>query len=134
MGAERSENLTGVWHGRFDYPIPHPSCPFTATLLEFGAHLSGSIHELSDGTDAPAGAMFFAAVEGRRAGSAVSFVKTYDGTGGRGHAVRYEGVLSPDGTEIEGRWTIPGEWSGRFLMIRTSGREQAVEKKQTEKA
>lgn len=129
MGAGPSENLTGVWHGQFDYPVAHPAGPFTATLLELGAHLSGSVHEPDDGTDAAPGGTLFALIEGRRSGSRVSFVKTYDGSGGRSHSVRYEGVLSPDGSEIEGRWTISAGWSGKFLMIRPLGREQTVEEK-----
>jgi hypothetical protein len=134
MGGERSENLTGVWHGQFSYPVALPAGAFTATLLELGAHLSGSIHEPADGFDDAPDGLLFALVDGRRSGSRVSFVKTYDGSGGRTHAVRYDGVLSPDGTEIEGRWTIPGVWAGAFLMIRSAGREEAVEKKEAETA
>ena len=43
--------------------------------------------------------------------------------------VEYEGALSADGTEIEGRWATSSTWSGKFLMIRSAGKEQAVERK-----
>lgn len=60
------------------------------------------------------------ALEGRVRGSTVTFLKTYRGdhfggykVGDRlvgrrvsGHAVQYNGRLSPDGMEIEGRWWI----------------------------
>jgi hypothetical protein len=80
--------------------------------------------------DAPAGAIRYiwhlppdSRLEGRCNGRVVSFIKTYMGTTfsgykvgdkilGRqneGHAVHYEGQLSPDGLEIEGRWWIDPE-------------------------
>jgi hypothetical protein len=80
--------------------------------------------------DAPAGPIRFvsrlpaaSALEGRRSGRRVSFVKTYQGTsfggynvGGRlvgtyldGHAVHYEGDLSADGRVLDGRWWIDAD-------------------------
>jgi len=38
----------------------------------------------------------------------------------------YAGTLNGDRTEIEGIWTVPRSWSGRFLMIRQS---QVVQKR-----
>ena len=73
-------------------------------------------------------------MEGRREGRRVEFVKRYDGAGGRSHAIADAGELSADGTEIEGRWTLPGVWSGWFLMIRSPGREAAVARKVTARA
>ena len=57
-------------------------------------------------------------------GSAVRFVKTYDGSKPNYTTVVYEGTVSADATEIEGRWRIPRSWSGKFLMIR-SGEQPA---------
>jgi hypothetical protein len=68
----------------------------------------------------------FAVVSGRRRGFDVTFLKSYDGTGGYDHSVAYEGRLSPDGMEIEGRWSIWGSWSGTFLMIQAGGQRAAV--------
>jgi hypothetical protein len=73
------------------------------------------------------------AVEGWVQGSQVYFLKTYQGshfTGFRvgermighqreGHAVHYGGRLSPDGTEIEGKWWIEAN-AGRGVA-RTEG-------------
>jgi hypothetical protein len=62
-------------------------------------------------------------LEGLRDRDVVSFTKTYKGTSfsgykvgdkfvgmeAAGHAVQYEGQLSPDGKEIEGRWWIDAD-------------------------
>jgi hypothetical protein len=37
--------------------------------------------------------------------------------------------LSGDGTEIEGQWKVSRNWSGKFLMIRSSGKTEAVDRK-----
>jgi hypothetical protein len=81
-------------------------------------------------------------LEGRCDGQAVSFVKSYQGTsfGGyklgeqfvgvqkAGHAVHYEGRLSPDGSVIEGRWWIDADsesggrrLEGSFSLRRAEG-------------
>ncbi|MGV4858653.1 hypothetical protein ACSW3B_19050, partial [Acetobacter senegalensis] len=59
-------------------------------------------------------------------GSLVMFVKLYEG-GNRQHSVQYEGTVNEDGTEISGTWSIPGNWSGQFLMIREGQAEQTEE-------
>ncbi|MFO0889135.1 MAG: hypothetical protein U0790_08340 [Isosphaeraceae bacterium] len=62
-------------------------------------------------------------VEGRVRGSTISFIKRYEGThfGGyrvgehlvvhvdEGHTVHYQGRLSPNGRELEGRWWIESD-------------------------
>lgn len=124
----RSECLTGVWHGLYSYPAALEPVYFVATLIDAGASLHGMIHEAAEGRSG-APLTIFATVAGARAGHAVDFRKTYDGTGGWRHAVAYAGELSGDGLEIDGRWSIPGDWSGRFLMIRSAGvTEQAMRK------
>ncbi len=122
------ENLTGVWHGLYTYPIAKARVLFDATLLESGKWLSGSTHEIS--TVGPSkGHLIYATLLGERVGSRVVFTKTYDGTAPGYTIVEYEGALSEDCTEIEGRWAIRSNWSGKFLMIRSTGKEQAVEHK-----
>ena len=117
------DSLTGVWNGQFSYSDALQPGEFTATLLDFGGVLSGAIHEPDQWARAEGG-LLYAEVSGRRVGSTVEFAKTYDGAGGWTHTVNYSGELSADGLEIEGGWDIPGEWSGRFLMIR-AGRDRA---------
>jgi len=67
--------------------------------------------------------------------SAITFVKTYDEAAPRQHyyPVSYEGVLNADATEIEGRWRIGDGTSGKFMMIRSTGKAVAVEKKKQAK-
>jgi hypothetical protein len=114
-------NLTGVWHGLYTYPH-QKSVSFVATLIETERSLSGSTHEPCVYGETP-GVTLFATLAGSRSGTAVSFVKTYDPSAGESfRSVNYDGMLSADATEIEGRWSIPGVWSGNFLMIRSVGK------------
>jgi hypothetical protein len=117
--ARDANNLTGIWQGLYSYPRALAPVSFTATLLESGAWLSGSIHELAqrhggEPTEA------YATLLGGRHGQAVQFTKTYDGTNGWSHSLAYDGALSDDATEIEGRW-MGADWAGKFLMIRPEG-------------
>jgi hypothetical protein len=126
------KNLTGVWHGLYTYPGDLGSVSFVATVIESGSALSGSTHEPC--TDSPGGTLF-ATLAGSRHAGVVTFVKTYDRAGRRfRHPVAYEGALNEDATEIEGRWSIRHNWSGKFLMIRSLGRAETVERKVAEKA
>ena len=118
--------LTGVWDGLFSYPRHLAAVPFTAVILQTGVRLGGTIFEQpTDGRFA--GQVLNAMVEGEHEGAAVRFVKTYDAAHKiHGRPIRYDGVLSRDGTEIEGRWSIPGNWSGKFLMMRSGRGLQAA--------
>ena len=116
--AERIEanadDLTGVWNGLYSYPDGR-SVAFVATLIQHGRALSGATNERCQ--HAPGGTLF-ATLAGSREGGAVAFRKTYDGTVPGYGMVDYAGSLNAEATEIEGRWTIAGMWSGKFLMIR----------------
>ncbi len=127
-------SLTGVWHGQYGYPdrAKLPETPFTAVVLDSGGYLSGTIHETLYGWRGSREAN--AAITGSVSGDAVSFVKSYDGTNGVKHTVHYEGHLSGARDEIEGRWHIQGDWSGRFLMIRRRGQTTAAKVEAFEKA
>jgi hypothetical protein len=131
--AASAQNLTGVWHGMYTYPGQLGSVSFVATLIEAGSSLTGTTHEPSVLGDCPSDTLY-ATLLGTRQVSTVTFVKTYDGAGRRYHPVHYDGTLSDDGTEIEGRWSIPGNWSGKFLMIRSAGRQEEVSRKVFERA
>lgn len=120
-----SRKLTGVWQGTYTYPSGSPTVPFTATLIEAGHLLSGSVHEPCLMLGSP-NEILFATLNGTRRDSAVSFVKTYDGSNPNYRSVSYEGTANGDATEIEGRWKVPRDWSGRFLMIRSGDQPAEV--------
>jgi len=114
-----AHDLTGVWHGLFIHP-GHEPVSFIATLIDTGAMLSGSTHEKCMVSICPR-RTHDALLDGRRAGSVVSFTKTYDPPGFGYESVMYEGTLNADATEIDGRWSIPRDYlSGKFLMIRSN--------------
>jgi hypothetical protein len=127
------ENLTGVWQGLFTYPRYLRAGNFSATLIETASHLSGSTSEIC-AMGPRRGQTVFAMLSGHRAGNAVVFTKAYEGPERPNHSVEYEGTLTDDFLEIEGRWFIPGNWAGRFLMIRSGGRSVEVAREEFERA
>lgn len=72
-----------------------------------------------------------AVIDGSHEGNSLSFVKIYDDLDRP--TPHYYGIVQPGGDEIEGEWTIPGDWSGTFLMIRGAKAAQAEERKLSEK-
>ena len=128
-----AQSLTGIWHGLYSYPIARAPVSFVATLIETASALSGTTHEPCS-VGGSANEVLYATLLGNRRRTAVAFVKTYDGANPLYGTVAYEGTLSADGTEIEGRWTVPGNWSGRFLMIRSAGKAEALARTVFERA
>jgi hypothetical protein len=126
-------NLTGVWQGLYTYPGINKSVSFVATLIETPGTLTGSTHEPCVFRDG-AGGTLFATLAGGRGGAQVTFRKTYAAAGPNYDLVDYEGTLSTDGIEIEGRWIIRRMWSGTFLMIRETGKAAARARKVVERA
>ena len=120
--GDNKTNLTGIWHGQFTYSASLEPVFFVATLQESEGWIDGTTHEPRPGT----GETLYAVIGGRRFGSAVTFVKTYQNPPRGYGVVRYAGALNADATEIEGSWQIPGDGSGRFLMIRGNGTEESV--------
>jgi hypothetical protein len=132
--APSPQTLTGIWHGLYSYLDGRPSVSFVATLIESGTTVSGTTHEPTDGQGEPKGTLY-ATLTGHRQGASVAFLKTYDRAGPRYlSAVAYQGILSSDGTEIEGAWLIAGAGWGKFLMIRSAGKAEAVRRKAFERA
>ncbi len=121
-----SRDVTGRWEGIFNYPRGMAPNGFAAELVEQAGAITGETHERSD-EGASRGETLVAIVEGERVGSAVRFTKRYDELARAHYAVRYDGTLSPEGDEITGEWTIPGVWSGSFIMVRERGRDEPVE-------
>jgi hypothetical protein len=120
-----ASDLSGVWHGIFNYPHDLPPTEFVATLVEHDGGLSGETEE----TDSQ-GRRLTALIHGHHADTSVSFIKTYDER--HTHAVHYAGTLDAEATEIAGAWRIPGSWSGTFVMVRPAGTAGEVEQKAVE--
>ena len=131
MSGDSDIDLTGQWSGLFNYPDGGPATPFEAELRESAGCVTGTTTEPGD-TIASAGQILHAVIDGRRDGSSVRFLKMYDGAIQDYDVVHNEGVVHADGDEIDGRWTVPGIWSGTFLMVRTRKEEQAAERKVSE--
>lgn len=127
MPASSHTDLTGVWDGQFEYPRGYEATSFTCVLIDIGGALSGTVTELSNNGPTK-GQTLTATVQGVRHDSEVRFLKTYPPrTTNHDQPAVYVGTLSLDGFEIEGEWTVPGSWSGRFLMIRSEGAASATE-------
>src|SRR5262245_16731853 len=87
------EDLSGTWQGLYSYPEAYEPVAFVAVLIDASGSLSGTTHERCSFENIPGGYLY-ATLSGRHAGSAVTFVKTYDGTGGWEHSVDYEGTVN----------------------------------------
>lgn len=123
-----ADNLTGVWNGTFTLPFGLPPITFTATLLQSGDHISGSIQEPCSVSGCPI-ATHDAGLSGARAGRAVTFEKSYDPPGYGYASVAYDGVLNADATEISGSWSIAANLNGQFLMVRAARKAKSRARK-----
>lgn len=121
-------NLSGAWKGFFNYPRALPPTQFDAELRDQMGALTGETFEIGNGRRNNIQPMH-ALIEGRRNGDDVSFVKHYDDFKRARTPVRYSGTVNDDGTEIAGIWTIPGHWSGTFLMVRPKSQSAVIERK-----
>jgi len=126
-------SLTGIWHGIYSYPLPRAPVSFVATMIETATIVSGTTHEPCTIGGAP-NEILYATLLGSRQERTVTFVKTYDGANPFYGTVAYVGTLSPDGTEIDGRWTVSGNWSGKFLMIRPARKAEPLARTVFERA
>ena len=117
-------DLTGPWQGVYSYPGERLAVPFSARLAERDAWLTGSTEETAT-HGAARGTRIAATLQGRRDARVVTFLKLYDSAHDVYDSVQYQGTLSADGSEIAGRWSIPGGWAGSFLMIRGSANSVA---------
>jgi len=123
--AAAEYDLSGQWSGIYNYPSLFPPNTFEATLRDEGGLITGEIVQPGEHFEPP-GTVQHAVIEGRSEGGTLRFVKFYDDLARP--TPHYHGRIQPGGDEIEGEWTIPGDWSGTFLMIRGGRAEEAVER------
>jgi hypothetical protein len=119
-------NLTGVWDGLFNWPIRRPPTSFTAVLIDTGATLGGSVHEIVQGGPFN-GHELNAMIVGVPSGGSVRFTKTHEAKPTHFMPVVYDGSLNTWASEIDGTWKIKGGISGPFLMMRSSRSSEAME-------
>ena len=129
MRGEAEYDLSGRWSGIFSYPAQFPPNSFEAAIRDTGGLITGVITQPREFFEA-AGPPQQAVIDGRREGSIVTFVKFYDDL--TRPTPHYHGRIQPGGDEVEGEWTIPGDWSGTFIMIRASGKAAKVERRERE--
>jgi hypothetical protein len=129
MNGDADYDLSGQWSGIFNYPSLFPPNSFEATIRDSGGLISGVITQPREVFDTP-GPARHAVIEGSREGNQLRFIKIYDDLDRP--TPHYQGVVQPGGDEIEGEWTIPGDWSGTFLMIRGSKASVAEERRVSE--
>ena len=109
-------SMTGVWVGTYSYSNGSK----VGFSFAFDSQCRGRSEEVNTfgRKDAP---KLFANLRcdatRLRPGQTVNITKTYDGTGGVSHSVRYSGVVSADGNEISGQWAI-GPTKGGFNISR----------------
>jgi len=131
MSKEAAEHdLSGQWSGIYNYPSLYPPNSFEATIRDSGGLITGVISQPGEFFEPP-GTVQHAVIEGSREGSTLTFIKIYDDLARP--TPHYHGIVQPGGDEIEGEWTIPGDWSGTFLMIRGAKAGAAIERKVSEK-
>lgn len=123
-----SEDLSGVWYGRYSSTEEPQQNSFIALIEETGGALFGSMSERD-----PYGssAILRAIVNGTHSCSQVRFVKRYDGSGGWQHSVHYSGTVVADATEIGGTWFVEGI-RGSFAMQREKFTEEELEAEEEE--
>ena len=120
---ESEHDLTGEWRGIYNYPSDFPPNSFEASLVDAGGRISGVIRQPGEFFEPP-GIVQHAVIDGAREGAILTFVKIYDDLGRV--TPHYRGTIQPGGDEVVGEWTIPGDWSGTFLMVRAPRSEAAA--------
>lgn len=125
MSSGDGFDLSGHWSGMFSYPSLFPPNSFEAEIRDSGGLVTGLITQPREPFEPP-GPPRCAMIDGRRDGDTLTFVKFYDDLDRP--TPHYRGRIQPGGDEVNGEWTIPGDWSGTFIMIR-QGKEAAKEER-----
>lgn len=117
LAAAQAPSLSGAWTGGYISADGADVNTFDINMSQAGAALSGTITEVNKFGD-PSRALFLTStLTGRIQGAEVSFTKTYDGSGGVSHSVRYRGRLEPGGRRVRGSYDAQGV-TGSFEMVR----------------
>ena len=126
MSGEGGFDLSGRWKGMFSYPALFPPNSFEAEIRDSGGLVTGLITQPREPFEPP-GPPRHAMIEGRREGDILTFVKFYDDLDRA--TPHYHGRIQSGGDEVNGEWSIPGDWSGTFIMIREGEAEGKAERR-----
>ena len=131
MTARRA-SLSGSWSGAYRFPNDaRPEVVFNVQIDEVEGAFLGALQE-PNVYGLASGSVITSEIEGVRTGQSVTFTKFYDGSGGMAHAVRYQGTADAELSRIDGKWSIPRDWSGTFFMLRDDGAAEAAAIERTE--
>jgi len=115
--AQSASNLTGRWEGGYIGTNSDDANTLTVNLVQSGTRLTGGMVELNIFGDLKKNIFLTSNIEGTVSGRNVILVKTYDGTGGVSHSVRYSGTISANGRTIKGTYDADGA-TGQFEFAR----------------
>ncbi|WMS86989.1 hypothetical protein [Pleionea litopenaei] len=111
IGNAFAANLDGLWLGSYYYDRPtsgeEGAFDFSIVFEQETNSFTGKALEpryFGDGQEAA----LIAKIKGKTDGKRVWFDKTYDGSAGQTHTVKYELVIQQDETMMLGSWSIPG--------------------------
>jgi hypothetical protein len=116
--AVAQQDLTGNWTGGYVAAAGSDANTFEMKLKSAGATFTGTATEVNTFGDVQKALFLTSMIQGTiKADGSVSFVKTYDGSGGVGHSVSYNGKLDATGRRIRGKFQADGA-DGVFEMVR----------------
>lgn len=128
-------NLSGFWTGVYDYPDDSPPTSFNATIVDRGGSFYGEIVEPNEHAyfETDELAELVADINGFYDGGIIKFFKKYMPLASKYRDyVEYVGTINDDFTKIEGRWVIPGDWFGKFVMNRSKSIKQDISIEESE--
>lgn len=106
--------ITGRWAGSYYYSDGRSPVEFSVQINEADGVVSGLMREPNT-FGSVGNTHLYADIKGSLTGRNLTYVKTYDGSGGQSHSVTYAGLVSDDGSSIEGSWNIGG-LTGKFFI------------------
>lgn len=117
--AAQAQAMAGLWQGQYHYPKDErPPVRFKLKLTAGGTtYFSGLMYEPNTFGDHSNNELAADIIGYADEKGVVTFLKKYDGTAGADHVVIYRGQLVGR-DRLEGTWTVPDAWSGRFEMWR----------------
>ena len=103
--AHAAVDLTGDWKGTYRYITKNlKPVNFEIHLVETGEKLTGKTVEPNTFSESPVKHLHADIRGSVNPDLTISFLKTYDGTGGATHSVEYAGKISADGAHVKGTW------------------------------